>query len=149
VPGEFKPGRLLLDLSYCAQLSWALLQRELEAAGVKAELIGLLTQIRILEPVTPTALSASTGLAPATLYDYVGKLVDEGLVERQPNPSDGRSYHLSTTAAGVERVHDSGPAVGRAVRRIGAQLDRPVDDAERFMFELRQALEEANAVALT
>jgi hypothetical protein len=64
---EFRRGALLLDLSYCAQLSWALLQRELEAEGVKAELIGLLTQIRLLEPVTPTTLTARTGLAPATL----------------------------------------------------------------------------------
>lgn len=142
---EFRRGALLLDLSYCAQLSWALLQRELEAAGVKAELIGLLTQIRLLEPVTPSALTARTGLAPATLYDYVSRLVDEGLVERQPNPADGRSHLISTTPAGVERVHASAPAVGRAVRQILEHFDRPLEDAERFMFELRQALEQAQA----
>jgi DNA-binding MarR family transcriptional regulator len=149
MPAEFRRGALLLDLSYCAQLSWALLQRELEAAGVKAELIGLLTQIRLLEPVTPGVLTARTGLAPATLYDYVSRLVDEGLVERQPNPADGRSYLISTTTAGVERVHASAPAVGRAVRQILEHLDRPLEDAERFMFELRQALEQAQQPALT
>ena len=146
---EFRPGALLLDLSYCAQLSWALLQRELEAEGVKAELIGLLTQIRILEPVTPTTLTARTGLAPATTYDYVGKLVDEGLVQRRPHPSDGRSHLLSTTAEGVARVQASGPAVGRAVRRTMVHLGRPLEEAERFMFDLRQALEAAQEPALT
>jgi DNA-binding MarR family transcriptional regulator len=149
VATEFRRGALLLDLSYCAQLSWALLQRELEAAGVKAELIGLLTQIRLLEPVTPGVLTARTGLAPATLYDYVSKLVDEGLAERRPNPADGRSHLIATTATGVERVHAAAPAVGRAVRQILEHLDRPLEDAERFMFELRQALEHAQQPALT
>lgn len=143
MPDEFKRGRVLLDLSYCAQLSWALLQEELEAEGVKAELIGLLTQIRLMEPVTPTALTARTGLAPATLYDYVGRLVDEGMVVREPNPADGRSHLISTTDEGVARVHASAPAVRRAVLRMNEHLDRPLEDAEKFMFALRQALEAA------
>ena len=147
---EFRRGVLLLDLSYCAQLSWALLQEELEAEGVKAELIGLLTQIRLLEPVTPTALTARTGLAPATLYDYVGRLVDDGMAVRERNPADGRSHLISTTPAGVERVQASAPAVRRAVLRMLDHLDQPLEDAERFMFSLRQALEGAQkAGALT
>jgi DNA-binding MarR family transcriptional regulator len=137
----FRPGALLLDLSYCAQLSWALLQEELAAEGVKAEHIGLLTQIRLLEPVTPSALSARTGIASTTLYDYVGRLTEEGLVRRDPNPADGRSHLISTTEAGVARVQASSPAVRRAVLRMQQHLDRPLEDAELFMFELRGALE--------
>jgi DNA-binding MarR family transcriptional regulator len=143
VATAFRRGALLLDLSYCAQLSWALLDAELAAEGVKAELLGLLTQIRLLEPVTPSALSMRTGIAPATLYDYVGRLVEEKLVRRDPNPADGRSHLISTTEAGVARVQGSSPAVRRAVARIVEHLDQSLEDAERFMFELRGALEAA------
>jgi DNA-binding MarR family transcriptional regulator len=145
---EFRRGALLLDLSYCAQLSWALLQEEMEAEGVKAELIGLLTQIRLMEPVTPSALTARTGIAPATLYDYVGRLVDEGMVRRERNPADGRSQLISTTPEGVARVHASAPAVRRAVLRMNEHLDRPLEEAEQFMFALRRALETAHQAAL-
>ena len=40
--------------------------------------------------ITPTELATVLGLAPTTCSDRVQELVDNGHVERVPNPADGR-----------------------------------------------------------
>lgn len=134
-------GALMLNVSYAARLSDALLFEELRAEGVKPEFAGLLTEIRIGEPLTPTALAQRTAVAPATLYDYVEQMVAEGLVERVANPRDGRSYFLQTTDAGKERVSGVSAVVRRAHARFVAELDRPLEEIEDAVGALRFALE--------
>jgi MarR family transcriptional regulator, transcriptional regulator for hemolysin len=131
----------MLNISYAARLSDALLYEELRAEGVRPEFAGLLTEIRIGEPITPTALAQRTAVAAATLYDYIEQMVAEGLVERAPNPDDGRSYFLRTTPAGVERVQSVSAAVRRSHERFREELDLPLDQVEDAVGALRFALE--------
>ena len=77
-----------------------LMTLELTAQGKRTSQFALLSMTQLLEPVTPTRLASEMGLAPATLSDRLRELVDLGHVRRQPNPHDGRSYVISTTAAG-------------------------------------------------
>jgi DNA-binding MarR family transcriptional regulator len=134
-------GALMLNVNYASRLSDALLFEELRAEGVKPEFAGLLTEIRIGEPITPTALAQRTGVAPATLYDYVEQMVTEGLVERAPNPRDGRSFFLQTTEAGKERVSGVSAGVRRAHARFVEELDLPLEHVEDAVAALRFALE--------
>jgi MarR family transcriptional regulator, transcriptional regulator for hemolysin len=136
-------GFILLDLHYADQLAGRLLAEELERLGVRPEWAGLLTEIRTVEPVRPTVLAQRTGLAPATLYDYLERLVAEGLVLRRPNPDDGRSFLIEATEEGVERVHAVSEAVRRAHARFADLLEQPVTDVESAVSELRFALEDA------
>lgn len=136
-------GRLLLDLHYAARLAERLLDEEMAAVGVRPEWAGLLTEIRTVEPVRPTELVQRTGIAPATLYDYVEQLVAEGLVERTPNPQDGRSQLLVTTRAGKLRVNDVSTAVRAVHRRFADDLAMPLADAESVVADLRFAFERA------
>lgn len=131
----------MLNVTYAARLSDALLFEELRVEGVKPEFAGLLTEIRVGEPITPTALAQRTAVPPATLYDYVEQMVGEGLVERASNPRDGRSYFLQTTDAGKERVAGVAAAVRRAHERFLAELELPLEEVEDAVAGLRFALE--------
>jgi DNA-binding MarR family transcriptional regulator len=136
-------GFLLLDLHYAAQHAARLLREELDRVGVRPEWAGLLTEIRTLEPVRPTELAQRTGLAPTTLYDYLERLVAEGLVQRRPNPDDRRSALIETTEQGVERIASVSAAVRGVHERFVELLDRPVAEVETAVTELRFALEDA------
>jgi DNA-binding MarR family transcriptional regulator len=107
------------------------------------ELLGLLFEIRLAEPVTPTALAARTGYPLTTLSDYVQRLVDAGEVQRDPNPEDRRSHLLSVTPAGRERIVASSQAVARVVKAIVPRLERPLWEYEDAVAELRGALTDA------
>ena len=45
-------------------------------------------------------LAVREGVAPASLSRIIAVLVSDGYVERRPDPLDGRSWQVSTTAAG-------------------------------------------------
>ena len=136
-------GFLLLDLHYAAHLANRLLEEEFARVGVRFEWAGLLTEIRTVEPVTMGELAQRTGLAPATLYDYVERLVGDGLVAKEPNPADRRSSFIRVTPAGLAQVQATGHAVRAAHRRFSGSLRRPVPEVERAVTELRFALEQS------
>jgi DNA-binding MarR family transcriptional regulator len=136
-------GFTLLDLHYADQLSGRLLGEELERVGVRPEWAGLITEIRTIEPVRPTLLAQRTGLAPATLYDYLERLIADGLVRKLPNPEDRRSFLIETTEAGRELVVAISGAVRRAHERFAGELELPLADVQRAVTDLRFALEAA------
>jgi DNA-binding MarR family transcriptional regulator len=136
-------GALILDLTTAANLATARLGRELAALGISMELLGLLIEIRLAEPVTSTALAARTGHPLTTLSDYVQRLEDAGEVQRDPNPADRRSHLLSVTPKGRERIVASSQAVAKLVKAIVPQLERPLWEYEDVVAELRAALTEA------
>jgi DNA-binding MarR family transcriptional regulator len=142
MPPAPRRGALILDLTTAANLATARLGRELAALGISMELLGLLVEIRLAEPVTPTALAARTGHALTTLSDYVQRLEDAGEVERDPNPADRRSHLLSVTPKGRERIVASSQAVASLVKAIVPQLERPLWEYEDVVAELRAALTE-------
>ena len=136
-------GALILDLTTAANLATTKLARELATMGISMELLGLLFEIRLAQPVTPTALAARTGHPLTTLSDYVQRLVERGEVRRDPNPEDRRSHLLSVTPAGQERITGSSHAVRRLVMTLVPLLERPLAEYEDAVAELRAALTEA------
>ena len=66
-----------------------------------------LTQARVLgfatcEPQSQRALAARFGCDPSNISVIVDRLVERGLVERLPDPDDGRVKLITATAAGSE-----------------------------------------------
>jgi DNA-binding MarR family transcriptional regulator len=142
-------GFTLLDLHYADQLAGQLLGEELERVGVRPRWAGLISEIRTIEPVRPTVLAQRTGLAPATLYDYLERLIADGLVHKLPNPGDRRSFLIETTPAGRDLVVAVAGAVRRAHERFAGLLELPLADVQRAVTDLRFALEEALNQAAT
>ena len=136
-------GFLLLDLHFAARLANRLLEEEFERVDARFESAGLLTEIRTVEPVTMSELAQRTGIAPATLYDYVERLVVEGFVEREPNPDDRRSHFIRVTPEGLAQVRATSEAVRAAHLRFRDALDRPVPELAEAVAALRLALENA------
>jgi DNA-binding MarR family transcriptional regulator len=136
---------LLQELYSSAVLVELLVGRELEAAGVPPQLFSFLGWVALLEPVTPGALAAETGMPPTTIRDYVRRLVARGDVRKQPNPADGRSYHLVLTAQGRRLMGRGRPAVAAAFARLVPELGRPPAEHLAAVEELRGALKRALA----
>lgn len=67
---------------------------------------GLLFQLVVGGPKRSSALAETACVDPSTVSRQVGQLVTAGLVERQPDPDDGRATLLAATPAGHE-LHEA------------------------------------------
>ena len=57
-------------------------------------------------PLRPGLLAERLRVAPRSVTEVVDALVEAGLVEREPDPSDRRASILRLTGAGEELVHE-------------------------------------------
>ena len=75
---------------------------------------------------SPGEMAASFGVPKANVTSIIDRLVEKGLISRQGNPDDRRSYILSLTEEGksqVERLREIGAA------KIKGVLERMPDSA--------------------
>ena len=135
--------QLLLKASTTSQLVGRIVETQLEQVGIPAFLLALLTHVRDLQPVSPTAVSLASGAPPTTLRDNIQRLVDRKLVRRIPNPDDGRSYLLVLTERGDIAVRAADPALLVAYVALEGRLPRPLREYEVMLDELNEALEGA------
>jgi DNA-binding MarR family transcriptional regulator len=141
--------RLFLDVYRLFELTGAVVERQLRELDVPAYLFGLFSQIRRIAPVTPSAISQHTGIAPTTLRDNIQRLVDRGLVRRVPNPADGRSYLVEPTDKGEQLARAADPALLEAYLAVERHLPRARTEYEQAVAELSQALERVLAAEAT
>ena len=86
--------------------------------AIPAGLVGLLTHIdQVSSGCHARELAVRTSLDPSTISRAVASLVSEGLVERQPDPDDGRASVLVVTPAGRAALADSLDWYGRVLDR--------------------------------
>jgi DNA-binding MarR family transcriptional regulator len=78
-------------------------------------------------PMRLTALTATEQLTQPAITNLVSRLERDGLVERRPDPSDGRAVLVALTAAGAELVR---ARHADRVTRLG-QLIADMDDEQR------------------
>lgn len=64
----------------------------------------LLHVVRQYGPMRQSALAEHLHTDPSTVSRHVAELVGDGLVERQPDPEDGRANLLALTADGLDVV---------------------------------------------
>jgi DNA-binding MarR family transcriptional regulator len=104
-----------------------LFDQELQKRGVAPFQSGTLMILHREQPVTPSDLQAVMGVPSTTLRNRLNELVAAGLVERVPNPQDGRSHLLCTTASAQTIVRAS-LAACRQVEKVLAQRGIDVSD---------------------
>jgi DNA-binding MarR family transcriptional regulator len=131
---------LFLKASTTAHLVGQIVGRQVEPVGIPAFLLALLTHVRDHEPVTPSTVSAAAGVPMTTLRDNIQRLVDRGLVERRPNPDDGRSYYLVTTGRGTAVLQAAGDALLAAYELLERELGGPLTEHEAWLEELNTVL---------
>lgn len=70
--------------------------------GIEWAAYALLFQLVQEGPCRSSALAEAAGVDPSTVSRQVAQLVEAGLVERRPDPVDGRALLLVATGAGRE-----------------------------------------------
>lgn len=80
----------------------------------------LLKNIAAEGPLRVTELASCSNLDTSTVSRHVAQLDRAGLVERTPDPADGRAHRLQLTETGRSRLHD-------AFERRRALLRRALD----------------------
>ena len=122
-PSLARSAALMQELYTAGQLVNVLVSKELEAVGVPAHDFSFLGWIAQLQPVTPSRLAAETGLPATTIRDYIRRGLERGTLRKEPNPQDGRSYHLVLSPAGTRLMERGYPAVIAAYVRLQPRLD--------------------------
>ncbi len=133
--------QLLLKAATTSQLVGRIVEAQLQPVGIPAYLLAVLTHVRDLAPVTPSRVSAASGIPTTTLRDNIQRLVDRRLVRRVPNPEDRRSYLLVPTPRGIEVAETAGAALHAAYIALEAELPRPRGEYEVLLDELNAALQ--------
>jgi len=134
--------RLFLTLYTASQYVGTIVERQLAAVGLPSHLFGLLSHVDRRAPVSPSEISASSGVPMTTLRDNIQRLVDRGLATRDPNREDARSYLLALTRKGRLLARAADPALLEAYLALEERLPRPLEEYEQMLAELIGALEE-------
>lgn len=119
-----------------------LFDQELAKRGVAPFQAGILMMIKLLEPVTPTALEQAVGIPGATLRDRVRDLSSAGLVERVANEDDGRSYFLCTSDAAGVPLRAAMAAARRVTKLVEAHTGASLDELSVALDGVREAARE-------
>jgi DNA-binding MarR family transcriptional regulator len=107
--------------------------------GIRPSFFALLCMIDVHAPITPSALSAESGLRPTGIRDIVNAMVDNGHVQRRPNPSDRRSHFLELTPEGKTFVRQAGKSLLEIERLLDKELGTPVEELRADLRALRRA----------
>jgi DNA-binding MarR family transcriptional regulator len=96
------------NVAAALQVSIGLLRRQLGQRPVDGELTtpetAALARIDRGGPTTASALAKLEQISPQSMGATLGALEARGLVERRPDPKDGRRAVLSMTRAGLEAL---------------------------------------------
>lgn len=137
--------RLFLEVPVASRYVVRILEHGLAPTGIPPYQLGLLTHVRHAQPVTPTEISAASGVPLTTLRDNIQRLVDGGLVRRIPHPTDGRSYRLELTARGERVTRAADPVLAECYAAVERLLPKPLADYQAAVAELNTALERSLA----
>jgi len=119
-------------------------QEAAEAAGqLTPTAAAALATVERHGPLTPSELAEIERVKRPTATRTLGVLGDAGLVERAPDPEDGRSALVSVTAAGRERLRRlRGRKNAYLARRMRELPDEDVEALERAAGILERILDE-------
>ena len=114
-----------------------------EATGLTPTSTAALATIERHGPLTPSELADLERVKRPTVTRTLGCLEREGLIERTPDPADGRSALVSVNAAGRERLRRlRGRKNAYLARRMREMPDADVEALERAAQILERMLED-------
>ena len=99
------------------------LRSEIDSEGLGMSQTSALARLERQGPMTTADLARAEAMKPQSMKAILASLEEDGLVERQPHPTDGRQILFLLTAAGREarRKRARGDVeAGRGVRQLGA-----------------------------
>ncbi len=110
---------------------WAL--EELRPLKLDPRDFGVLSTIARDQPCTQNHLALALGVSPAAALMFVEELDRIGLVHRERNTDDRRSYDLRLTPAGQRRWTQARAAAARVQARVVDRLGAATDEELRLL----------------
>ena len=105
-----RPGPDVHEVAGALRVSIGLLLRRLRQTRTDGELTlpesSALTRLDRGGPATASALAKLEQISPQSMGATLGALEAKGLIERRPDPGDGRRAVLSVTGAGSRLLRD-------------------------------------------
>jgi len=111
--------------------------------GVEYAAFGLLAHLVTEGPKRTTALAESVHADPSTVSRQTAALVRHGLLERRPDPEDGRASILAATPDGERVFHEH--RTEHCVRMADILAGWPVADVQRLTNLLTRLNRDSNA----
>ena len=136
---EQEASTLLAGLRALARTQQVAERADVACCGMTVAQAATIHVLFLEGPMRLGALSRRLGIAPSTLTRNVERAEASGLVERVPDPDDGRALRLRLTATGRRRARDLEEQNRRSVRQLLDTL--PVDRRERIVGGLLDLLE--------
>jgi DNA-binding MarR family transcriptional regulator len=104
------PGPDVNEVAGALRVSIGLLLRRMRQTRTDGELTlpesSALTRLDRGGPATASALAKLEQISPQSMGATLGALEAKGLIERRPDPGDGRRAVLSVTEAGLRLIRD-------------------------------------------
>ena len=109
------------DVAAALRVSIGLLLRRLRQVPAEGELTlpesSALARLDRGGPTTATALARLEQISPQSMGATLSALQERGLVERRPDPGDGRRAVISLTGAGLQALRDKRNARAQQMAR--------------------------------
>jgi DNA-binding MarR family transcriptional regulator len=113
-----------------------------ETGGLTPTATAALATIERHGPLTPSELADLEHVKRPTVTRTLGCLEAEGLVERTPDPADGRSSLVAINAAGRERLRRlrgrKNAYLARRLRELGAEDVETLERAAEILDRMRE-----------
>jgi DNA-binding MarR family transcriptional regulator len=118
-----------------ARLLRRLADQRLKALGFSSAYLPIIGTLGAGTPLSQKALAAAAAIEQPTMAATLARMERDGVVERAPDPKDGRSTLFSLTPAAKRKL----PAVRRIIEQVNGEALAGLPTAERATFR-RQLL---------
>lgn len=123
----------------CAhQRSSAIFQDQFSGLQLTPPQFGALIKIRSFGSVSQNSLARATAMDVATMQGVVCRLVDRGLIDRNPDPDDKRRLLITLTGEGETLMNSTLDHARAVTRKVLAPLKE--DEREVFLGLLKRLL---------
>ncbi|MBB5167818.1 MarR family winged helix-turn-helix transcriptional regulator [Mycobacterium sp. AZCC_0083] len=119
-----EPERLGLRYLVLAQQVRKVLDKHMVSSGLSLARWKVLEVLEGTGSIRQTALAQELGFAPRSVTQAVESLASDGLVERTPDPDDGRAKLVALTDEGAAALAAGTKAGEHMLRQIFGALDR-------------------------
>ena len=134
---------LLFDVFALNQAVGRLLAGAMRDGPLTPAEYGVYSAVFELESATPTVLAARLGMRLTTFMDHLRLMEARGRARRLGHPSDGRSYLVTLTAAGLAAHRAANLQFEGAYRAFAARLAGGEEPAKRALAAIRDAADGA------
>ncbi|WP_370234088.1 MULTISPECIES: MarR family winged helix-turn-helix transcriptional regulator [Henriciella] len=134
-----KNPRLYSRLQIAAQQLRKVTDRQLvEAAGITAPQLGVLTRVAAAKELNQTSLARDLRLNDSAITAMVKRLIGLGMLEKRRSETDSRAWVLKLTADGQSAIDRAGEQMLSINQKIDAEfgpggLDNFVDELNRLI----------------